>query len=163
MIAAPPAVHPWPIGAGPRYQPAALSVRVASGAPVGRLRCGAPGRELAVHVELFARRRVIVVPAGIGISPRGCRYPLRTTTPTGVVRVDASRPYRLGDLFAVWGRRLGPGRLLSFRGGVSVFVDRHRFRGDPRAVRLTKHRQIVVEVGGYVAPHPHYLFPEGIG
>jgi hypothetical protein len=30
-------------------------------------------------------------------------------------------------------------------------------------VRLTKHRQIVVEVGGYVAPHPHYLFPEGIG
>ncbi len=161
MIDLPPSVHPWPIGVGPRYQPAATNARVASGRPVGRMRCSRHGSELVVHVELFANRRVIVVPRGIGESGR-CRYPLRTATPTGVVHVDRARPYRLGDLFAVWGRRLRRNALLSFRGRVSVFVDGRRFRGDPRAVRLTQHRQIVIEVGGYVAPHPSFLFPKGL-
>ena len=64
---------------------------------------------------------------------------------------------------AVWGRGLGRARLLSFRGRVAVFVDGRRFHGDPRDVPLTKHRQIVVEIGGYVAPHAHYLFPKGTG
>ena len=54
MIAAPPPVHPWPIGVGPRFHPAALHDRAVAGAPIGSLRCGPPGRELVVHVELFA-------------------------------------------------------------------------------------------------------------
>jgi hypothetical protein len=112
----------------------------------------------AVHVELFASRRVIVVPAGIGRGP-GCRYPLSTSTPTGVVRVG--RAATLGDLFRVWGRTLGVDRLLSFRGRVSAFVAGRRVSGDPRAIRLKPHAQIVLETGGYVAPHPSYLFPKG--
>jgi hypothetical protein len=126
------------------------------------MRCGAGGPELVVHVELFAERKVVVVPAGIGVSPRGCRYPLRTTAPTGVVHVDASRPQRLRDLFAVWGRRLRRDALLSFRGPVTVFVNGKRFRRDPGGVVLTRHLQVVIEVGGYVAPHPAYLFPKGL-
>jgi hypothetical protein len=161
MIAAPPPVYPWPIGRGPRYRPTAVSAAVAAARPVGRLRCGATGRTFAVHVELFAHRKVIVVPARIGVSPHGCRYPVHTTEPTGVVHVDRSRPLRLRDLFAVWGRRLGPARLLSFPGAVTVFVGGVRRRGDPGSVLLTKHAQIVVEVGGYVAPHAHYVFPKG--
>lgn len=161
MIASPPPVYPWPIGVGPRYQPGALNAKAAAGAPIGSLRCGRAGREFAVHVELFANRRVIVVPKGIGVSRTGCRYPLHTSTPTGVVLVAAGRRHRLRDLFAVWGRRLGRTRLLSFHGHVLVFVDGRRFRGAPGDVLLTKHRQIVVEVGGYLAPHPSFLFPKG--
>lgn len=162
MIDLPPPVYPWPIGVGPRYQPSALNATVAAGGPIGSLRCGPQGREFAVHVELFAKRRVIVIPKGIGVSRTGCRYPLHTSTPTGVVHVDATRPHRLRDLFAVWGRRLGKSRLLSFRGRVLVFVNGRRFRGEPGAVLLTKHRQIVLEVGGYLAPHPSFLFPKGL-
>jgi len=33
----------------------------------------------------------------------------------------------------------------------------------PRRVPLTKHAQVVVEIGGYVAPHSTYLFPKGAG
>ena len=51
-----------------------------------------------MHVELFANRRVVIVPAGIGIVPPlrrdgayvlggRCSYPLRTREPTGVVEV----------------------------------------------------------------------------
>ena len=155
-----PSVYPWPIGAGPRYQPRAVSPKVAAGAPIGRLRCSAGSRSFVVHLELFANRKVVVVPPGIGVSGRACSYPVRTTAPTGVVHVDAAGRFRLGDLFAVWGRTLRPDRLLSFRGSVSAFVDGVRLTGDPRDVELNEHRQIVVEVGGYVPPHAHYLFPK---
>src|SRR5438045_3808060 len=80
----PPPVYPWPIGPGPRYQPPATNRAVLEGKPVGGMRC-ASGKRFAVHIELFARRKVIVVPPGIGVARRGCSYPVRTKAPTGVV------------------------------------------------------------------------------
>ena len=164
MIAAPPPppVYPWPIGPGPRYQPPAANADVLDGRTVGGMRC-ASGRRFAVHVELFAHRKVIVVPPGIGVARSGCRYPLSTKEPTGVVDVLASRRSTLGDLFTLWGRTLTRTRLLSFDGRVSVFVNGKRCFCDPRRIVLTRHLQVVVEVGKYVAPHPSYLFPKGSG
>jgi hypothetical protein len=136
VVAAPPALHPWPIGPAPRWQPTAT---LRSGAPVGVLRCTRGGARFRVHLELFAARRVVIVPPGIGAGRGGCSYPLRTRTPTGIVEVAGRRT--LGDLFRVWGRRLGPRD------------------GDPRALVLTPRAELVVEVGGYVAPHRSYVFP----
>jgi hypothetical protein len=150
-------LHPWPVGVGPRYQPSAL---VRDCTPVGRLRC-VGGARFAVHLELFARRRVVIVPAGIGVAPDRRRYPISTGTPTGVVGVATRGRFTLGDVFAVWGRRLAPNALLSFRGPVSVFVGGRRRAGDPRTVVLRRHAEIVVEVDGYVPPHPFYVFPRG--
>jgi hypothetical protein len=161
VIALPPPVHPWPIGAGPRYHPAAANQAVLDGRPIGGgLRC-ANGRRFAVHIELFARRQVVIVPPGIGRARSGCSYPLRTTAPTGVVEVLAGGRLTLGDLFSVWGRRFDATHMLSFRGRVSLFVGGKRRTGDPRQLVLSRHAQIVIEVGGYVAPHPSYLFPRG--
>jgi hypothetical protein len=158
----PPPLYPWPIGVGPRYQPGAASAAVEAGRPVGTLRCRSGGATFSVHVELFARRRVVIVPARIGIGPKHCAYPVRTRNPTGVVEVGRSG-LTLGDLFRVWGRRCSRSGLLSFRGPVAVFVHGKRWPGKPESVPLTKHAQIVIEVGGYVAPHPSYLFPKGDG
>jgi hypothetical protein len=160
VIVSPPPVHPWPIGVGPRYQPTAANQAIRDGKPVGRLRC-ANGRRFAVHIELFAHRRVAIVPPRIGIARSGCSYPLRTNAPTGVVEVLANGRFTLGDFFHVWGRRFDATHLLSFRGAVTVFVGGKRRVGDPRRIVLTKHAQIVLETGGYVAPHPSYLFPRG--
>jgi hypothetical protein len=160
VIVTPPPVYPWPIGAGPRYHPPPANVKVAGGRPFGRFRC-ASGRSFDMHVELFADRRVVILPRGIGIARSGCRYPLRTTTPTGVVEVERTGRWTLGDLFVVWGRRLAPSRLLSFHGPVRAFVGGRRVIGDPRHILLRRHAEIVVEVGGYVAPHRAYLFPKG--
>jgi hypothetical protein len=160
VIALPPPVHPWPIGAGLRYHPTAANQAVLEGRPVGRLQC-ANGRRFAVHIELFAHRQVAIVPPGIGLARSGCSYPLRTKAPTGVVEVLADGRFTLGDLFRVWGRRVDGRHLLSFRGRVSLFVGGKRQTGDPRRLVLTRHAQIVLEVGGYVAPHPSYLFPRG--
>jgi hypothetical protein len=163
VIAAPGPIHPWPIGPGPRYRPTAVNAAVAAGRPVGTLTCRRGGETFAVHVELFAARRVIVVPRGIGKGPGGCTYPLRTDDPTGVVQVRRGRGYVLGDLFRIWGRRLGRSRLLTFRGPVAVFVGGRRFLGDPRRVPLRRHAEIVIELGARLAPHSTYVFPKGRG
>jgi hypothetical protein len=166
----PPAVQPWPIGPGPRYRPVAIH----DSRPVGRNRCGRDSTRFAVHLELFANRRAIIIPAGIGVAPPlrrtgadvkpgGCVFPLHTTAPTGVVRVG-TRNATVGDLFRIWRQPLGRHRLLSFGvtgSNVRVFVGGRERTGDPRSVRLTRNAQIVVEIGGYVTPHPSYLFPKG--
>jgi hypothetical protein len=164
---------PTPIGVGPRFHPAPTSAAVAGARPVGRLACGARvARVVRAHVEVFARRRVVIVPAGIGVAPpfllrdgfvrrARCWYQLRTVEPTGVVELDAALEPTLGELFSVWGRRLGPRRLLSFAGPVRAYLGGRQWRGDPRRIPLRRHAQIVLEVGGYVPPHRSYLFGPG--
>jgi hypothetical protein len=109
----------------------------------------------------------VIVPAGIGLGgPRlrhgravaaRCRAPLWTLDPSGVVRFRGAAT--LADLFRVWGRALGPRRLVSFHGTVSAWVDGERRRGDPRRLRLRSGDEIVLEVGGFVPPHASFRFP----
>jgi hypothetical protein len=35
-------------------------------------------------------------------------------------------------------------------------------RGDPRAIALTAHAQVVLQVGPPIAPHARYRFPPGL-
>jgi hypothetical protein len=115
-----------------------------------------------VHLELFAHRRVVVVPPGIGVAPSGCVYPAWTADPTGVIEVAAGSRLRLGDFFRIWGRHLGSRSLLSFGSTTPVraYVAGKPFRGPPAQIPLTPGAQIVVEIGAYVPPHPTYLFPK---
>lgn len=147
------AVHPWPIGVGPRYQLPATTPAVRAGI------CKPHTVRFAAHVEVFAHRRVVVLPQGIGVGA-SCRHAASTNSPTGVIRL--TRAVTLGNFFRTWGQPLDSHRLLSFRGTTLAFVDGRRWSGDPRRIRLTRHVQVVLEIGGYVAPHPSYLFPKGM-
>jgi hypothetical protein len=170
----PPSVHPWPIGVGPGFRIAAAPPAVLAGRPIGRLRCGpSDGHRVGVHVELFVRRQVVIVPTGIGVArpwrghldrltPGGCSYPARTLEPTGVIEVAPGAGLTLGAFFRLWGQPLGPRQLAGFRGRVLAFVGGRRRHGDPATIPLTRHAQIVLEVGGYVPPHPRYLFVRGL-
>jgi hypothetical protein len=152
-------VIPVSVGAGPEYVPAAHAPRTACvpGPVQGRYRA---------HVELFANRRAIVIPAGIGLRRAGtnelgritravCRARVRTLDPTGVVDFDAE-DLTLADLFETWGVPYADARMLSFGGPVEVYVNGARAGSDPR---LTDRVQIVVEVNGYVPPHRSFRFP----
>jgi hypothetical protein len=65
---------------------------------------------------------------------------------------------RLGDVFAVWGQPFGRDRLVSFSGRVRTFVNGAETFGDPAAIELHDRDQIVVQVGGYLPPHPSFTF-----
>jgi len=157
----PPWVHPWPVGPAPAYTPPARPVAVAAGAPVGSLRCGDPGKTVRVHLELFVDRKVVIVPKGIGVSDTGCRYPVSTDGPDGILRVAPG--LRLADAFRVWGQRLDSHRMVRFtsRSPLRAYVNGKLVRGPAGAVPLTPHAQIVLELGGYVPPHPYFLFAGG--
>jgi hypothetical protein len=162
------------VGPGPRFRPPSLGARAGRALPIEGLRCTrSRGQRFGVHVELFAERRVVLVAPGIGIAPprtrsgayvRGgrCWYPVRTREPTGLLEVEAATPVSLGQLFAVWGQPLSGTRMAGFRGRVRAYVGGRRWPGDPRAILLRRHAQIVLEVGGYVPPHARYMFPPGL-
>ena len=163
------------VGPTARHRPPSLSARVARGLPVGGLRCTrAAGARFGVHLELFAARRVVLIPPGIGIAPPRtregayvrsgrCTYPLRTREPTGVIEVQAATSAKsLGQFFAIWGQPLSRSRMAGFRGRVRAYVDGRPWHRDPSAIPLRRHAQIVLEVGGYVRPHPSYRFPPGL-
>jgi len=170
----PPDVRPRPVGPGAAYRPPAVAAAVGRRATIDGLRClASPGRRFGVHLELFAHRYVVHIPAGIGVAPpqrsrgayvlRGaCYYRLRTLEPTGVFQVGPGRVLALGDLFAVWGQRLAARRLLSFRGPVHGFVDGRRWRGPLARIPLRRHAEIVLEVDGELPPHPAYDFAPGL-
>jgi hypothetical protein len=166
------------IGRGKGYRIPSADRHTSAGRPVGRFRCTrAPTARYGTHLEVFANRLDVVVPAGIGIAAprkrdgayvtRGrCEYPVRTREPTGLIEVDRGAEPTLGEFFDVWGQPLDRRRVLGFRASrgeaVSAFVNGVRWRGDPRSIPLTRHAAIVVEVGGWFPPTPRYLFPPGL-
>jgi hypothetical protein len=158
-----------PIGTGPRFTlPAAGPVA----GPCER----SLGPRVGVHVEVFAANRVLLLPAGIGARPpeqklngaitsARCYGALVTLNPTGLVLVRPGTRPTLAELFRSWGQPLSRARLTSFGAPagsqVTVFVDGRRWNGGPAAVPLTRHAEIVLEVGPHVPPHSSYAFPPG--
>lgn len=157
----------------PEYRLDAAGPAVRAAKSVGPFTCSqsSPVR-LRVHLELFARKLVLLVPTGVGASPplqldhgrvtaARCLYPLRTREPTGVIEVATNGRPQLGDFFRIWGQPLSPRRIAGFtsKRRLLAFVNGRRYAGDPRSIPLRRHDEIVLEIGGYVPPHAAYLFP----
>ncbi len=158
-----------PIGRGPQFHPAV------KGDVLGPC-TGSLGPREGVHIELFAANRVVIVAEGIGTRPpwtfsdgriagARCYGALVTLEPTGVVLVRPGAKLTLADLFREWGEPLSEHRLTSFTAvpgaTVATFIDGHRWNGPAASVPLTRHAEIVLEVGPYVPPHHSYTFPPG--
>ena len=158
-----------PIGVGPRFHPPAR------GPVIGRCRAGL-GRRAAVHVEVFAADRGVLIAAGIGVRApvrrsagrivaARCYGDLVTVEPTGVVLLAPGARYTLGDLFRSWGQPLSAHRAGPFAAPrarpVRVYVGGRPRGGDPARAALQPHGEVVVEVGPYVPPHTTYTFPPG--
>jgi hypothetical protein len=158
-----------PIGTGPRF------TLPASGPVAGPCQPSL-GPRVGVHVEVFAANRVLLLPAGIGarrpwstidgrVTAAPCYGPLVTLDPTGLVLVRPGSRLTLADLFRAWGEPLSRARLTSFAASagtqVAVYVDGRAWHGGPAAVPLSRHAEIVLEVGPHVPPHSSYAFPPG--
>jgi hypothetical protein len=158
-----------PIGRGARFHPPARGPVIGACRP-------RPGAREGAHVEVFAQNRVLLLAAGIGTLPprrtfagqitgARCYGALITLDPTGLVRVRAGAKLDVTDLFRSWGQPLSQTRLASFTAPtgsqVAVFVDGRKWHGLPGDVPLSRHSEIVLEVGPHVPPHASYRFPPG--
>ena len=124
------------------------------------------------HLDVYVDGAPVAVPAGIGIDEVAqIIAPIHTHDSTGIIHVESPvvRDFTLGELFEVWGVRFdahclggtcdGNGRALS------VFVNGQAVTGDPRALVLESHQEIVVAIGTtdqLPSPMPSsYQFPAG--
>ncbi len=122
------------------------------------------------HLDIFVDGKPVSVPAGIGIdADQRFIAPIHTHDATGVIHIESPlvQPFTLGEFFDVWGVRLTAQCLGSYctRGdtAVRVFSNGQAVTGDPRALALSFHQEIVVTYGTAAAlPNPipsRYTFP----
>jgi hypothetical protein len=141
------------------------------------MRCATGTRtRFGAHLEIFANRHGVMVPAGIGVAPPlrrdgayvragRCSYPLRTLEPTGLIEVDAATRATLADFFALWGQPLSRRRVAGFlqrRGSVAAYLNGVRWRADPRTIPLDRHAAVVLQVNGRVRLYGPFHFPPGL-
>ena len=127
-----------------------------------------------MHLEVFAANRVVLVPAGIGTRPPRTMFASRITRarcygdvvtidPTGLLLVHPGVRLTVASVFRAWGQPLSTSRIASFTAGpgqpVSAFVNGRPRGGSPGSVPLTRHAEIVLEIGPHVPPHSFYTFP----
>ncbi len=157
---------PWPANNGPGLGPRLKAL----GLP--QLRAEGTVQHVHAHLDVAADGRVPYVPPGIGIDAQG-RFiaELHTHDASGIIHVESpsTRPFTLGQFFDVWGLRLTAtclgGYCASNGKRVWAWVDGKRFRGNPRAIVLRSHQEIVVAYGTIASvPKPipkSFPFPSG--
>lgn len=130
------------------------------------------------HLQVYVDGQQRAVPAGVGVVPPFQVQPtadgpfvvggagiywLHTHDASGVIHIESpvQRRFTLGELFDLWGQRLGPQQVGPARGSVTVLVNGAVVDGDPRAVGLDAHDVIQLDVGA-VVPFQAYRFPPGL-
>jgi hypothetical protein len=140
---------PWPANIGQ------LHARLAA---TGLPALGAQGTRLHIHqhLDVFVKGRRVTVPAGIGIGIQGLQVffsPLHTHDSTGVVHVESPvvKTFTLGQFLAVWGVRFTPrclgGYCVHGANRIRVYSDGKPVTGDPRALPLEEHEEILIAYG----------------
>lgn len=148
--------------------------------PVNGIECGST-EQLAYHIHahlaIYANGSPVQVPYGIGIeSPQPpddpqnpyissgvCFYWIHTHDNTGIVHIESpvKKTFTLGDLFDIWGQPLNSVQVGQDKGMVVAFRNGEYYSGNPRALPLTSHAVIQLDVGGANPPAQPYTFPDG--
>lgn len=136
-----------------------------AGQPIDGIRCEQmEGSALHIHQHLAIRDhgKAITVPNDVGRPIVGqCLYWLHTHTPDGIIHIESpnDHTYTLGNFFDIWGEPLSrtavAGAKVKKGEHVAVWVNGHPYTGDPRAIELTAHLDVTLEVGPpYAKPAP---------
>ncbi|MBV9281329.1 MAG: hypothetical protein JOZ41_14710 [Chloroflexi bacterium] len=116
------------------------------------------------HLTLLRGGQSVAVPANVGIPDGACFYWLHTHDDSGVIHIEAPKTFRprLGNFFDIWGQPLSRTRAasLQMRNGLRlmVFVNLRPYTGNPRAIPLSSHTDVTVELGPPFEPPERYDF-----
>ena len=151
------------------------------GSTTDGIQCGASESVLFhihAHLAVYVNGQARIVPEGIGITPPRqetqsgsgpfvtsgtCFYWLHSHTADGIIHIESpvQRTFTLGDYFDIWGQPLSASQVGPATGTLIAYVNGTRYNGDPRAIALTAHALVQLDVGQDVAPQP-FAFPAGL-
>jgi hypothetical protein len=154
--------------------PAAARAQSASamGQTISGISCDAQeGQRIHIHQHLviFDHGKQVDIPPNVG-QPAGrrCIYWVHTHTPDGIIHIEApkDRSFTLGDFFRVWGQPLGRTEAASAKAPkgqkLKVWVDGKEYAGDPNAIKLDPHADIVIEAGPPFVKPPRFTAWNGL-
>ena len=160
------AAPPWPLPADSRFDIANAGLTAASGETTVV--------HYHVHLDIIDNGSAIAVPAGVGFVIQGGRETgltsLHTHDTSGVIHIESptDKAFVLGQVLTEWGVAIGPGHVggLATGGGnvMRLFVNGHPYTGDPGAIVLRGHQEIVAWFGPTAATPDvpsSYSFPQG--
>lgn len=124
------------------------------------------------HLDIYIAGTHVPVASGIGVhAAAGFISPIHTHDDTGIIHVESPtvETFTLGQFFDVWGERFTADCISMFCSSgdrtLKVFVNGNLYVGDPRAIILSPHEEIVVTFGRaneLPATIPSsYTFPDG--
>jgi hypothetical protein len=148
---------PWNNGVG------GLTDRLA---PLGLTALGAEGTVVHIHqhLDLYVNGKKVALPALIGIYDNSYITEVHVHDKSGVIHVESPKKqtFTLGQLFGEWGVKLTASCVGRYCGHVKWWVDGKPMTGDPAALKLKAHQEIVIAAGPppLVVPKS-YKFPEG--
>lgn len=115
-------------------------------------------RHALVSIYLNAQR--LALPTSIGRA--SCHYELHTHDGSGVVHIETDVPktFTLGQFFALWGQPLSTAGVAGLPGTPAYYiVDNEkitRYTGDPGAIVLDPHREVLIVTGTPPTQVPRY-------
>jgi hypothetical protein len=93
---------------------------------------------------------------------------LHTHTPDGIIHIEAprDRAFTLGDFFQIWGQPLSRIEAASAHAAkgtaLRVWVNGKPYPGNPAAIRLDAHTDIVIEAGPPFPKPPRFASWNGL-
>jgi len=175
----PPNATPFPTTT-PTVQNLLAAAANPSGSAVDGIQCQTNEQvvyHIHAHLAVYVNGQQRVLPEGIGITqPRvevttdegpyvdhgGCFYWMHTHTNDGIIHIESPTQtvYTLGQFFDIWGQPLTSSQVGPATGSVIVYVNGQEHTGDPRAIQMTPHELIQLDVGTDFPPQP-FTFPAG--
>jgi hypothetical protein len=142
---------------------------------VGVHALGAEGEVLHIHqhLDIYVNGKHVAVPQGVGIYDGQFLTELHTHDTTGILHVESptKKNFDLGQFFGVWGVRLDAncigGYCKTKAAGKTtpwkVYVNGRPYTGNPAALILKPHQEIVFAIGTPPKQIPSsYKFPAGL-
>jgi hypothetical protein len=120
------------------------------------------------HLEIFVNGKKEPVPANIGIYDGQFLTELHTHDASGIMHVESptKRTFDLAQFMGVWGVRFTSSCIGGYCKELTpwrVYVNGKPYAGDPRALQLKAHQEIVFVIGTPPAKIPSsYKFPAGL-
>lgn len=136
-----------------------------TGKPIDGVGCGT-AEDYHVHslLSIYKDGVRLGIPAEIGL--HGCAYELHTHDHSGVVHneTDMKKDFTFGQFFAVWGKELTTTSVAGLTGDIRFFIIENgkltRYTGDPAAVMIASHRELLVTIGKPPAMVPNYSWAQ---
>jgi hypothetical protein len=160
-----------PLVQGTLYNTAAWPIWWGNGKPVGAVNCLVNATwHKHMLLSIYSNGKRLGFPDGIGRVHAGCyhAYEMHVHDVTGIIHMEADTPknFTLGDWFELWQQPLGRDGVAGLAGPARFYVIDNgqitRYDGDPAAIPMVAHREILIVTGTPLSMVPKYQWPLGL-